>query len=109
MLLGRAAGQRLEDVRKVGRASREGPVLHCGGNGVRDFGSRFVAVFDRRHELLVDAFGEAILHLREPESVFAENLGEVVRFPGRGGPGADGVDGIKGLRGVGHRVSFLVV
>ena len=67
VLLGRAAGQRLEHMREMRSATRQRPVLQRRGHGVGDFQRRLVAVFDCGQQLFVGAFGQTVLHLREPE------------------------------------------
>ena len=58
MLLGGAAGERLEPVGKVGRALFERPVLHALGDGVGDGGVERGGLAHRSEELRRDRLGQ---------------------------------------------------
>ena len=59
VLLGRDAGQRLEDVGEVGRPVLHGPVLHGRGDGVADARVQRQPLADRLLQRLEDGLGQA--------------------------------------------------
>ncbi len=74
VLLSGQTGQRVEDVRVVGRAFFQRPVLHRGRHGVGDHGIEQRSTLDGRHDRLVDRLGQALPHHDLAENVLAENL-----------------------------------
>ena len=83
MLLGGQTGQRVEDVRVVGRALLHRPVLHRRGHGVGHHRVEGFGVLDRRDDRLVDQLREPLLHHRKAEHVLAEDrTGQLVDIEG---------------------------
>ena len=59
MLLGGQAGHRLKDMREVGRALFDRPILHGAGDRVGDGRVERRALFDRLLQSLEDRLGQA--------------------------------------------------
>ena len=72
MLLGRDAGQRLEQVGEMRGAFFQRPRLHGIRDLVRDGMVQRLALDDRRNEFLVGVFGEVISHRLQAEDILAE-------------------------------------
>ncbi len=83
VLLRREARERLEDVRVVGRAALQRPVLHRLGDGVGEGGVEGLAVLERRLKPLVDVLRQPLLLHGGREDVAPERVvglvGEVDR------------------------------
>ena len=102
VLLGREPGQRVENVRVVGGAFFDRPVLHRCRDGVRDRRIQGRSRFDGFQHRLVYGFRQPRLHHRFVEDVRAEELGcrelrEREGFRNRT-IGGDGLDGLKTTR-----------
>ncbi len=74
VLLGGEAGQRVEDVRVVGRALLQRPVLHRRGDGVGDQRVQRSGLLDGGEHGLVDRLRQPLLHDAQAEDVGAEDL-----------------------------------
>ena len=71
VLLGGEAGQRVEDVRVVRRATLEGPILDGGGHDVSGGGVELRAGLDAGLEGLENVLRQALFHLIEGEDILA--------------------------------------
>ena len=71
MLLGGEAGERVKDVRVVGRAALECPILNGGSDDVRGGCIQLGARLNVRLKRLEDVLREALLHLIERENILA--------------------------------------
>jgi hypothetical protein len=74
VLLGGQAGEGVEDVRVVGGALLERPVLHGRRHGIRHQRVEGLAALDGRDHGLVDRLRQALLHDRLVEDVLAVDL-----------------------------------
>ena len=109
VLLGGQPGHRVEDVRVVGGALLQGPVLHRGRDGVGDRRVQLGALFDRRDDRLVHRLRQACLHLGLGEDVGAEDLARRLardEADRRRHVGLDVVDRLQ-TNGISAQVEFL--
>ena len=83
MLLGRAAGERLEPVREVRGALREGPLLHRAGDVVRNGGVEGLAVVHCGKQFRGRRLGQILSDLLLSEDVVAVGLDGRVGGQGR--------------------------
>ena len=79
VLLGGQAGHRLEQVREVGGALLDGPVLHGAGDGVGDGRVERHALLDRLLQGLEDRLGQPLPLDLLVEDVVAEQVLDVRR------------------------------
>ena len=105
VLLGRQAGERVEDVGVVGGALLDGPVLHGRRNDVGDGGVERFGVVEGVQERLVDRLRQSRLHHRPTEHVLPELLarGRLLLQGVTPRPvGGDGFDGRESGRATAH-------
>ena len=106
VLLRGESGERVEDVRVVGRALLHRPVLHRRGDGVGDGRVELRALLDGGDHGLVDRLGQPLLHHRLGEDVAAEHLAGclgLVEADGRRHIGLDVLDRLQANGITAHR------
>ena len=74
VLLGSAAGQRLEPVGVVGRTTGNRPLLHRSGNLVRNAGVQGLHAVDGRYQFLVGRLRKVLRHLRVVEDISGKEV-----------------------------------